>query len=108
MEEFVLSVFKAADDADRAGGADMNLAHRFWVASQFIDVLGQFHGGELPPDLLEKRRYALYKASYIRDCLKKGMVPEAGPPGGDNDNETATPAESVPKGAPVAGYPAAS
>lgn len=83
MEEFALSVFKAADDVDRNGEADQGVALRFYASSLFLDVLAQFHSGELPPDLVEKRKYARYKTAYIRDCLKKGIKPEAGPPGGE-------------------------
>eukprot|EP00746_Dinoflagellata_sp_MGD_P028388 gnl/MRDRNA2_/MRDRNA2_167093_c0_seq1.p1 gnl/MRDRNA2_/MRDRNA2_167093_c0~~gnl/MRDRNA2_/MRDRNA2_167093_c0_seq1.p1 ORF type:complete len:266 (-),score=80.12 gnl/MRDRNA2_/MRDRNA2_167093_c0_seq1:70-867(-) len=93
FEEFSLLVFKAADDADRAGNADNSLAMRFYAASLFLEANEQFHNGELPPDLVEKRRYARYKTAYIRDCVKKGIKPEPGPPGGDpGQEETAPPA----------------
>lgn len=93
FEEFSLLVFKAADDADRAGNADNSLAMRFYAASLFLEANEQFHNGELPPDLVEKRKYARYKTAYIRDCIKKGIKPEPGPPGGDpGKEETAAPA----------------
>lgn len=91
FEEFSMMVFKAADDDDRAGKADQQLAMRFYASSLFLDANSQFHNGELPPDLAEMRKYARYKTAYIRDCIKKGVTPEAGPPGGDKKEETAAP-----------------
>lgn len=33
----------------------------------------------------QKQKYAIWKAAEIRKALKEGRKPEAGPPGGDND-----------------------
>ena len=71
MEEFCLSVFANADKADRESEIqppDVALASRFYIAALFFDVLTQFHsGGQLPPDLEQKRKYAKYRTIQIRN-----------------------------------------
>jgi len=78
METFAIGVFEAADGEDRRGPITDNTVRKFTVAVLFLDVLTQF--GELAPDLEEKRRYAKYKATYIRKCLAEGRTPDPGPP----------------------------
>ncbi|CAD7937819.1 unnamed protein product [Amoebophrya sp. A25] len=115
VEEFCLAVFKRADDLDRSGECTNETAMKFFVASKFFDVLEQFdtldfsatkgeatssgsgsaalprtgsQGQLILPDFLEeKRKYAKFKASYIRDCLKRGETPIPGPPGGQQAAE---------------------
>lgn len=48
---------------------------RLYMAAIFMEVLGQFHGGELPQDLAARSGYAKGRAVYIRDCLRKGCEP---------------------------------
>ncbi|CAK9225502.1 unnamed protein product [Sphagnum troendelagicum] len=79
MEGFALSVFAKADKQDRAGRADVNTAKTFYAASIFFEVLLQF--GELQPDILEKQKYASWKAVDIRKALSEGRKPVPGPPG---------------------------
>ena len=71
MEEFALSVFAAADKADRESPVqppDTSLAGRFYVSSLFFDVLTQFYADhQLPPDLEQKRRYAKYRTIQIKN-----------------------------------------
>lgn len=51
-----------------------------------MDILQQF--GDLSEDILNKRKYAKWKAAYIHNCLKVGDKPIPGPPGetGTDDN----------------------
>lgn len=44
-----------------------------------MDILQQF--GDLSEDILNKRKYAKWKAAYIHNCLKVGDKPIPGPPG---------------------------
>ncbi|KAL2653761.1 hypothetical protein R1flu_021889 [Riccia fluitans] len=81
LEGFALSVFAKADKQDRAGRADLNTAKTFYAASIFFEVLHQF--GEIPPDIEQKQKYAVWKAADIRKALSEGRKPTPGPPGGD-------------------------
>ncbi|KAL7186626.1 hypothetical protein ACSBR2_028371 [Camellia fascicularis] len=83
LEGFALNVFAKADKQDRAGRADLNTAKTFYAASIFFGILTQF--GELPPDLEQKQKYAVWKAADIRKAMKEGRKPVPGPPGGDDD-----------------------
>lgn len=57
----------------------------FYTCGIVMDVLVVF--GELPEDILEKQKYAKWKAAYIHNCLKNGERPIPGPMGGiDNQN----------------------
>lgn len=38
------------------------------------------HFGELPPDMVERKQYAFWKAADIRKALREGRKPEPGPP----------------------------
>jgi len=82
MEEFCLSVFASADKADRTSPIqppEIALAGRFYIASLFFDVLTQFHsGGQLPPDLEQKRKYAKYRTLQIRN--RQSLDPVEEPP----------------------------
>ncbi|KAG0611740.1 hypothetical protein M758_7G161700 [Ceratodon purpureus] len=83
MEGFALRVFAKADKQDRAGRADLKTAMTFYAASIFFEVLLQF--GELPPDILEKQKYASWKAVDIRKALSQGKKPVPGPPVTEKD-----------------------
>ncbi|XP_057486197.1 protein HOMOLOG OF MAMMALIAN LYST-INTERACTING PROTEIN 5-like [Actinidia eriantha] len=83
LEGFALNVFAKADKQDRAGRADLNTAKTFYAASLFFEIINQF--GELQPDLEQKQKYAVWKASDIRKAMKEGRKPVPGPPGGDKD-----------------------
>ena len=43
-----------------------------------MDILEQF--GEQTEDVIEKKKYAKWKAAYIHNCLKSGDTPTAGGP----------------------------
>mmetsp|Transcript_27799 Transcript_27799/g.39170 ORF Transcript_27799/g.39170 Transcript_27799/m.39170 type:complete len:194 (-) Transcript_27799:77-658(-) len=64
----------------------------FYAASQFFDVLKLF--GELSPDVVEKQKYAKWKAANINSCLKKGITPKPGPPTQENDQQPNSPQPS--------------
>lgn len=102
VTEFVLAVFKKADDADRAGVFNGPATVMQWmVTCKFLDVLEQFHpsfpGGSdcgtsplAEAHLEQKRKYCKYKARYLRECIKKNEIPVPGPPGGEAEqNEDA-------------------
>jgi vacuolar protein sorting-associated protein VTA1 len=83
--QFALSVFKRADDEDRAGMADKNTARTFYAASTFLDMLLQF--GPLDESIKQLPLYAKFKSNDIVKALKEGRTPTPGPPGGDaNDS----------------------
>lgn len=50
-----------------------------------MDVLQQF--GELSEEIINKRKYAKWKAAYIHNCLKIGDKPIPGPPGDSNADD---------------------
>uniref|UniRef100_A0A7S1QRN0 Vta1/callose synthase N-terminal domain-containing protein n=1 Tax=Alexandrium catenella TaxID=2925 RepID=A0A7S1QRN0_ALECA len=77
MESFTLGVFERVNAADSAGSADAGTASQYYVAGLFLEACAQFYGGELPPDLAEKARFAKYRAVHIRDCLRRGVAPDA-------------------------------
>ncbi|KAL8162529.1 hypothetical protein V2J09_014018 [Rumex salicifolius] len=83
LEGFAMNVFAKADKQDRAGRADISTAKTFYAASLFFEILNQF--GELPADLEQKQKYAVWKAADIRKALKEGRKPVPGPPGGEDD-----------------------
>jgi len=83
VEAFAHSVFDKCDVADRSGNATKATASQYYVAGTFYEVCSQFYGGELPPDLGEKKKYANWRAVEILRCLKAGTAitppPEAQP-----------------------------
>eukprot|EP00403_Amphidinium_massartii_P006252 CAMPEP_0178382586 /NCGR_PEP_ID=MMETSP0689_2-20121128/6568_1 /TAXON_ID=160604 /ORGANISM="Amphidinium massartii, Strain CS-259" /LENGTH=284 /DNA_ID=CAMNT_0020002791 /DNA_START=56 /DNA_END=906 /DNA_ORIENTATION=- len=101
-EEFALSVFVDADKADRAccssstlskpqrhcglsGNLAMGVVSQLFAAGLYLDMLSQFHDGELPPDLAEKAKYAKSRAVQIRECVTKGL--EITPPATGQSSE---------------------
>ena len=86
--QFAEDVFAKADAEDRAGKASKATAKTFYAASIFFDALSQF--GERGEEVEEKCRYSKFKAADIIKCLKAGMRPEPGPPGG---SEPASPVD---------------
>ncbi|KAH3762399.1 vacuolar protein sorting-associated protein VTA1 [Pelomyxa schiedti] len=81
VEQFALNVFQMADEEDRAGNATMRTAENFSSASYFLEVLSQF--GPLSDDIVERVKYARWKAADIAKAIKMGLRPTPGPPGGD-------------------------
>lgn len=72
-------MFANADKVDRAGRADLGTAKTFLAASYFIEILNHF--GPLDGDLLEKQRYAAWRAAEIRKAVREGRPPL--PPSGN-------------------------
>ncbi|CAK9871979.1 unnamed protein product [Sphagnum jensenii] len=93
MEGFALGVFAKADKQDRAGRADANTAKSFYAASIFFEVLLQF--GELQTDILEKQKYAAWKAVDIHKALSEGRKPVPGPPVDDMSTDVAPEIPSI-------------
>ena len=74
VESFALNVFDAADEADHAArdsSSQGQVFQKFYAAALFLDVCAQFYG-ELPPDLLEKARYARFRVVQIREGAQTG------------------------------------
>eukprot|EP00445_Apocalathium_hangoei_P010058 CAMPEP_0203883718 /NCGR_PEP_ID=MMETSP0359-20131031/27801_1 /ASSEMBLY_ACC=CAM_ASM_000338 /TAXON_ID=268821 /ORGANISM="Scrippsiella Hangoei, Strain SHTV-5" /LENGTH=183 /DNA_ID=CAMNT_0050804015 /DNA_START=43 /DNA_END=591 /DNA_ORIENTATION=+ len=99
MESFALRVFDGADAKDRAGQADATSKKQFYVAGQMLDACAQFYDGELPPDLMEKAKYAKFRCMQIHDCLRRG-VPIDPPPAREGDAAAAAGAGSSLAGSP--------
>jgi vacuolar protein sorting-associated protein VTA1 len=96
-EAFALGVFRRADRVDRAGRADANTSKAFYAAAIFMQVLEQFldKGEEMEvaaPDILEKIRYALWRAAEIRRATREGRLP-APPPDAGNGGGAAVPSD---------------
>jgi vacuolar protein sorting-associated protein VTA1 len=90
VEDKALKLFVYADTEDRAAKFGMNVVKSFYTASILFDVLKQF--GEVSPEIVAQQKYAKWKATYIRNCLKTGEIPIAGPMPKNDEDEDVTPA----------------
>ncbi|NP_001085143.1 uncharacterized protein LOC432221 [Xenopus laevis] len=79
VENYALKMFLYADNEDRAGRFHKNMVKSFYSASLLLDTLAVF--GELTEENVHHRKYARWKATYIHNCLKNGVTPQAGPMG---------------------------
>lgn len=107
MEGFALSVFDAADAADRAGTVS---PMQLYAASLFLEVCAQFHDGELPPDLAEKAKYARYRAIQVKQGAGPPQPtegPEAAPAAAAAAAASSSASSTAPASFAPAGYPAA-
>eukprot|EP00949_MAST-11_sp_MAST-11-sp1_P005210 g5210.t1 len=77
-KQFAYSIFRKADDQDRAHNANKQTARTFYAAQIFLDTLKQF--GELDEEESKLRRYAMFKASDILKAIREGRTPTPGPP----------------------------
>lgn len=103
-KSYAMNVFQKADDEDRMGMADKGTAKLFYAAGTFFDIMEQF--GELPSEvcieqsalndlqcytypfrqllltnahqIVEKRKYAKWKATEILNAIKNGERPVPG------------------------------
>lgn len=102
-ESFAIKTFDKADRADRAGKHDSSTAS--WIASTlyassfFFEVLN--HWNPLLPELVEKQRYALWRAAELRKAVREGRPPIPAPspnPAGElpRGPEALPPPESFP------------
>ena len=80
VENFVLSVFAAADKNERTVETiTKKNAMEFKRAGDFIQILSMF-GEVYTDDWQEKKKYCIYKAGTIMKALKNGEQPERGNP----------------------------
>lgn len=86
IENVALKVFAGADNEDRAGKASKATARRFLVACNFIDILTVF--APLEQDMLERQKYAKWKAADIGKAIREGRKPTPGPAGGIEEEQT--------------------
>ncbi|KAF7997616.1 hypothetical protein HCN44_006187 [Aphidius gifuensis] len=77
LENWILTIFTHADEQDRAGNFSMSLVQGFYTAGILYDIMSTF--GELTEEVIQNRKYAKWKATYIHNCLKNGQTPIAGP-----------------------------
>lgn len=87
IKRFATTLFKRADDIDRAGKATKQTARTFHAASVFFQVLESY---DCPEDIAEVSKlvkYAKYKTADILKALKAGKGPAPGPPGGMMQDE---------------------
>lgn len=91
IENFALKVFLQADNEDRAGKANKATARKFLAASNFLELLSIFSGGNVAvsqsEDIAGKIKYAKWKAAEIGKAIKEGRKPDPGPPGWDPEEE---------------------
>lgn len=85
VEIFALKMFKKADDADRAGNHSQTTAKLFYVSSILMACTKQF--GELSEDIVEKLKYAKWKAAEISKALKTGEKVQSGAFGEEEQKE---------------------
>lgn len=83
VEEYALNLFNTADAKDRAAEFTKGVSKAFYTASQLFVTLKQF--GEPSEEIEGKMKYAKWKAVEIDRCLKNGITPTPGPPGGFDD-----------------------
>ncbi|XP_022918763.1 vacuolar protein sorting-associated protein VTA1 homolog [Onthophagus taurus] len=76
IEEHALKMFNFADECDKNSKFDKNVVKAFYTSGILFDTLNQF--GEISEDIEQKRKYAKWRAAYIHNCLKEGLVPTPG------------------------------
>lgn len=74
--EQALEVFNKADEIDRMGLADKSTVKLFYSAGTFFEILEQF--GPLDGEILERKKYAKWKAAEIMNALNNGEIPAPG------------------------------
>ncbi|XP_068199209.1 vacuolar protein sorting-associated protein VTA1 homolog isoform X2 [Antennarius striatus] len=85
IENYALKMFLYADNEDRAGRFHKNMIKSFYTASLLLDVLSVF--GDISEENLQHRKYARWKATYIHNCLRSGVTPQAGPMAMEGEEE---------------------
>lgn len=73
---FAMNVFDKADEIDRMGMADKATAKMFYSAGTFFDIMEQF--GQLDEEIIEKKKYAKWKATEILNAIRSGTRPVPG------------------------------
>lgn len=77
IENYALKLFLWADAEDRKGNFNKNVVKSFFTAGIIFDLLQTY--GELTEEVSQQRKYSKWKATYIHNCLKNGITPQAGP-----------------------------
>ena len=72
-ENFAYNLFSKADEEYRSGNSTKDTARKFYAASSYYDILEQF--GPLDEEVLEKRKYAKWKAADILKAIQAGQRP---------------------------------
>ncbi|CAD5229354.1 unnamed protein product [Bursaphelenchus okinawaensis] len=85
IEQQAAKLFNFADNKDRNGEFNKNTIKAFYAAGHLFDVLAEF--GEPDDAVLNNRKYAKWKATYINNCLKNGETPVSGPPPSSKDED---------------------
>lgn len=85
LENYALKLFQYADKNDREANFNKNVVKAYFTAGRLYDVLETF--GELSTEVIQNRKYAKWKATYIHNCLKNGETPIPGPLAGEGDDE---------------------
>jgi vacuolar protein sorting-associated protein VTA1 len=75
-QEQALEVFNKADEIDRMGLADKSTVKLFYSAGTFFEILEQF--GPLDADIVERKKYAKWKAAEIMNAVNNGEIPTPG------------------------------
>ncbi|KAH6916995.1 Vta1 like-domain-containing protein [Coprinopsis sp. MPI-PUGE-AT-0042] len=90
VENFALKVFASADNEDRAGRANKATAKKFLAAAHFLEVLKTFSQAEVSESVVEKVKYAKWKAADIAKAIREGRKPTPGPAGStESEDEVA-------------------
>lgn len=90
VENFALKVFASADNEDRSGRANKATAKKFLAAAHFLEVLKSFSQAEVSDSVVEKVKYAKWKAADIARAIREGRKPAPGPPGStESEDEVA-------------------
>lgn len=76
-ENFALNLFNKADTLDRAGTANTSTVRMFFMAAILLEATAVF--STVTDDIIQKAKYAKFKAAYIQKCLKSGQTPKPGP-----------------------------
>ena len=85
IENYAIKLFDWADKEDRNSNFGKNVVKAFYTAGNLFEVMKVF--GEPTPEVVQRKKYAKWKAAYIHNCLKNGEQPIPGPMGGEDDEE---------------------
>jgi len=87
LENVALNAFSHADNVDRAGNADLKTVKAFTTSFVLLTVLKGQQKSEFSPENEEKIKYGIFKSTDIFKCIKQGIKPTPGPPGGMEEPE---------------------
>jgi len=73
VENYGQKIFDSADKEDRSGTASLKTVRAFLASAQVFEILSVF--GEQTDEVIEKQKYAKYRASVIMKALKSGDKP---------------------------------